>query len=317
MRLLIPFAAPPATARAPADWTQARGAAGPALPRLAALLAQRVEAARDPGDACSLTPPHERALARALGWTGGDGRLPFAARAARADGLDSGEVAVALATPVHLELEMQQVRLADPARLELSEQDSRALFEAARALVTSAGFGFAFGAASRWYLLHESLAELATASLDRAIGRSVTTWQRPEPEAGRIRRLQSEVQMLLHVHPVNAAREARGLAPVNSVWLSGCGVAQHERGPAPAIDWRLRAPALAGDAVAWGQAWQALDAGPIAALAAAAARGEAVELILCGERSGVTLRVRRRPAWQRLALRLAAPPAPWALLESL
>lgn len=317
MSLLIPFAAPPTEAPAAAHRAGASTAMRPALPHLGALLAQLAPEGRDEGEAWSLTPPHERALARALGWTGGDGRLPFAARAARADGLDSGDVAVGLATPVHLQIGMQQVRLADPAVLELSEPDSRALFDAVSTLVTSAGWGFAFGAAGRWYLLHESLAELATASLERAIGGSVSAWQRCEQAAGRIRRLQSEVQMLLHAHPLNAGREARGLAPVNSFWLSGCGVAQPEQGPAPEIDARLRAPALAGDAMAWAQAWQALDAGPIAALDAAAARGEPVELILCGTRCGVTLRTRARPWWQRLVARLAAPPSPWALLESL
>ena len=35
----------------------------------------------------------------------------------------------------------------------------------------------------------------------------------------RVRRLQSEVQMLLHTHPLNAAREDRGDLTVNSFWL--------------------------------------------------------------------------------------------------
>lgn len=33
----------------------------------------------------------------------------------------------------------------------------------------------------------------------------------------------NEIQMLLHEHPVNEAREARGEPPVNSVWLWGMG----------------------------------------------------------------------------------------------
>ena len=38
-----------------------------------------------------------------------------------------------------------------------------------------------------------------------------------------LRRLQNEAQMLLHAHPVNLARMARGALAVNSVWIHGAG----------------------------------------------------------------------------------------------
>ncbi len=38
-----------------------------------------------------------------------------------------------------------------------------------------------------------------------------------------LRRLLTEVQMLLHDHPVNAQRERSGLRTVNAIWLSGLG----------------------------------------------------------------------------------------------
>lgn len=323
MALLIPFAAPlQALARVRSDQVRGGGADDvlpplPPLPNLAALIAQSTPVERDDGDEWSLTPPHERALARALGWSGSDGQLPFAARAARADGLDSGDVAVGLVTPSHWHLGTDQVSLVDPAALVLAKDESHALFDAVLPTFTSEGFGFAYGAADRWYLLHESLAELATASLDRVIGRNVDRWLGSQPAARRLRRLQSEVQMLLYEHPVNAAREARGLLPVNSFWLSGCGVAQPERRAGPDVDLRLRAAALAGDAAGWVRAWETLDAGPLAVLLAAAQRGEPVELVLCGERSSVVLASRPRRWWQRIAARWAAPPSPLPLLEAL
>lgn len=328
MSLLIPFAAPPhALARAQPQAEAPRGVADavPPLPHLAALLAQMDAVARDDGDEWSLSPPHERALARALGWAGGDGQLPFAARAARADGLDTGDLAVGLVTPAHWHLGTDQVSLIDPAALMLSLDDSRALFDVVTELFTSAGCGFVFGAVDRWYVLHESLAELPTASLDRVIGRNVDRWLGNDPAARQLRRLQSEVQMLLHGHAINAAREARGLLPVNSFWLSGCGVAQRERAAAPRVDARLRAPALAGDAAGWARAWQTLDAGPIAELRTAALRGEPVQLVLCGERHGVVLATRTHTGWRRLIAQAAShmawhwgtPASPAPLLESL
>ena len=103
--------------------------------------------------------------------------------------------------------------------------------------------------------------------------------------ARRLRRLQSECQMLLYPHPLNEAREARGAPTLNSIWLSGCGRAQPLVGTPPRIDDRLRAPLLADDAAAWGRAWQALDAGPLAEAASASAQAAPVVLTLCGERN--------------------------------
>lgn len=329
MQLLIPFAGPPVPAtNAPPDGVRVAGggtAPLPPLPHLVALLRQLAETSRDDGDEWSLSPPHERALARAFGWQGGDGRLPFAARLARLDGLDTGDLAVGLASPSHWHLGTHQVSLIDPATLMLAADDSRALLDAVRELFVSEGFAVARGAADRWYVMHESLGALATASLDRVIGRNVDRWLGSDPAARRIRRLQSEAQMLLSTHPINAAREARGLVPVNSFWLSGCGVAQPERGPAPEVDARLRGPALAADLAAWTKAWETLDAGPLAALRQRAARGEAVALTLCGERCCVTLASAagggpsRWPPrwWQRLVPRRAAPRPVAPLLEAL
>lgn len=283
--LLVPFAAAPDE--------QARSVqARLELPNLRALLAMAVAGGplpRDEGDALSLTPPHERALARALGLQGADGCLPWAAHGAAQDGIPPGDLAWGLMTPAHWHLGTEQVSLLDPQALKLDETASRALFDAVQSLFVEDGYVLAWGAPLRWYLAHESLATLPTASLDRVIGRNVDLWLGNHPAARLVRRLQAEVQMLLHTHPLNASRVEQGLLPVNSFWLSGCGVAQSLTGAAPAVDDRLRAPALAGDWEAWGKAWQELDAGALATLRVAWARGEPSALTLTGERGAATL----------------------------
>ena len=302
----------------------------PALPNLAALLQRLVSAARDgtvkadesDADDTTLTPPHERALAREFGWSGADGCLPFAARAAVADGIDTGNAPWGLVTPAHWHLARDHVALVAPDLLALGDDESRTLFDAVRELFDGEGWRFAYGAPLRWHASHEVLRDLPTASLDRAIGRSVDAWTTPagrdDPRAKRIRRLQNEVQMRLHEHPVNEAREARGALPVNSFWLSGCGVRQPER-PAPDLKLidTLRAPALAGDGVAWAEAWRALDAGPLAALLHAAKQGAPAVLTLCGEHAARRFETRPQPFWTRLARGLAARPDPAAVLGAL
>jgi len=309
MQLLIPFAAPLSD-------PGRQAAASLVLPQLQALLGRLTLAQRDEADEWSLSPPHERALARALGLQGGSGLLPWAARQAQADGVDTGDLAWGLLTPAHWHLGTEQVSLIDPAQLALDEGTSRALFDAVLPLFTGDGYLLRWGAPLRWYAAHESLASLPCASLDRVVGRNVDAWLGSDTAARRVRRLQAEVQMLLHAHPLNDQRQARGLLPVNSFWLSGCGVAQVAVGTPPVVDERLRAPALADDWAAWVKAWDTLDAGPLATLNQAAQSGQSVQLTLCGEKASATWASAPRSLRARL-LGLVSKPAVWPILESL
>lgn len=307
MQLLIPFAALRA-----APWAELSELR---LPHLQALLGRWTLAARDEADELSLSPPHERALALALGWQGSDGRLPWAARAAAADGIDVGDLAWGLLTPAHWHLGTDQVSLIDPAGLMLDESTSRALFAAVQDLFTSQGWLLVWGSTLRWYAAHESLAELPCAALDRVIGRNVDRWLGHDPGLRAIRRLQSEVQMVLHSHPLNEVREAQGLLPVNSFWLSGCGTAQPVAGTPPTVDDRLRAPALASDWAGWARAWETLDEGPIRALLATASAD--ASLTLCGERTAALYEPASPGLLADLVRRLRPRPPASALLETL
>ncbi|HLL20265.1 MAG TPA: hypothetical protein VK439_15910 [Rubrivivax sp.] len=308
MHLLIPFAAPLSEAGRAA-------AASLQLPHLQRLLASWSEVRRDEGDELSWTPPHERALAHALGWECGNGVLPWAARSARADGVAVGDQAWGLVTPVHWHLGTDQISMLDPEMLMLDAATSRIFFDAVVDLFTSEGFVMQWGAPQRWYLADESLATMATASLDRVIGRNVDAWLGDSPAMRRLRRLQNEVQMQLYTHPANDQRESQGLLTVNSFWLSGCGIAQAVTGPEPQVDERLRGPALADDWAAWVKAWETLDEGPLAHLLREPIG--AARLTLCGERSSASFEPVERPVVQRLRAWWRTAPSPQSLLETL
>jgi hypothetical protein len=199
------------------------------------------------------------------------------------------------------------VHLADPRTLELDDDDARPLFDAVQPLFASEGITLAWGGALHWYASHPSLAGLVTASLDRVVGRNVDRWLPRQPEARLLRRLQNEVQMLLHGHPVNQAREARGRLPVNSFWLSGCGVFRPDAANDAQLDERLAVAALAEDWSAWCEAFGAFDCA-LASLAPS-------RLTLCGERGAATFEARPRTFWQRAQVHLRgsrARPHAWA-----
>jgi hypothetical protein len=288
VHLIVPFASP---------WSAAgRDALSRlATPALDALLARCRESARDDGDEWSTATPHERVLSRALGWQVNERTpAPWAARQAALDGVEVGTAAWGLLTPVHWRVGADAVHLADPRALGLDEASSRALFDAVRPLFDSEGFVLAWGAPLRWYASHADFTSLQAAGLDRVIGRNVDRWLPSQPQARLVRRLQNEVQMLLHTHPMNQQREATGALTVNSFWLSGCGVRQPDGAAIVQVDERLSAPALAEDWPAWSKAFTALDASMLPTRPLAA-------LTLCGERSAVTFERTERRLWQRLA----------------
>jgi hypothetical protein len=300
--LIVPFAAGASEAARAAALTLV-------LPQLEKLLATCEASPTVGGDERSLSAPHEIVLASALGWPADDGSGPWAARLAARDGLAVSGQAWGLLTPVHLHLGTEQVSLTDPEALQLDEATSRELFAALKTLFDDDGIALHWGAPLRWYAAHASLAGWPTASLDRVIGRHIDAWLPDAPAARLMRRLQSEAQMLWYAHPANQRREAAQLPVVNSFWLSGCGLARPVPDAEPAVDDRLRRPALAEDWSAWCEAWHALDAGPIAQLRDAAPGSR---LTLAGERRAVTYTKTTAPWWRRWQR-----PSPSVVLEAL
>ena len=309
MQVLIPFASANSEAAAHVlrDLT---------LPTLTRLLQQLTPTWRDETDESTLSPPHERALAAAWGWPLVDGALPFAASAAAADGVAVGHAAWCLLTPAHWLAGRDHVTMGDPDTLLLAAAESRSLFDAVRPLFESEGFTLAWGAPLRWYAAHPTLDGLPSASLDRAIGRSIDAWS-PKTDQGRVmRRLQSEVQLTLYTHPLNDDREARGVPTINSIWISGCGVHREACGtPIERLD-ALRAPLLAMDWVGWADTWRELDAGPLKALLQRHEAGERVSLTLCGDRAAQRFETQPRSLLRSVARRWQAPSVP-SILEAL
>lgn len=75
----------------------------------------------------------------------------------------------------------------------------------------------------RWYVRLQGAPELDTTPPSAARGTAIGNKLPAGADAMRFRALMNEVQMLLHEHPVNTEREARGAPAINSVWFWGGG----------------------------------------------------------------------------------------------
>ena len=306
--LIIAFAAP-GTAFA-ADRTCPSRVLSEAWPQLKPV-------ARDEGDAYSLTPPHERVLARALGLPVHDGAIPWAAHATGVRATPCAWI-----TPCHWHLGTDHVTLGDPLQLQWAPATAGALFELLAPWFAEDGIQLEFTQPGQWLARGEVFRDLRCASLDRAINRHVDRWTQPLDAAPQLRRLQTEVQMLLYDHAFNHARTEQGLLPVNAFWVSGAGVCdagdgQDAVGSPPILVNLLRDGALAGDAQAWREAWARVDHDHIAP---ALQGGQGLRLTLCGEQHAVSLETATPGLLQRLLLpfqRKNGSERAWDLLCSL
>jgi len=287
-----------------------------ALPQLSALLGRLTPAPDTLGeDEYGLHLPQELALARLRGLSA-DGALPCAAWLREQTNKPRDAQAWALLTPLHLSVGTDQVTALGPRHLALDETEARAFFEALAPLFpASEGWACELLAPDQWLVAHPSLDALPSASLERVLDRSVSSWM---PEARALRLLQNEIQLMLHGLPLNAAREARGALALNSVWISGCGIGRGQVLPAELQqEFGLREPLLSGDWPAWMEAWRALDAGPLTALLRASAT-QPVRLTLCGERHARSWAGTPAQGWRKLRQALLPPSADATLtLEAL
>ena len=126
------------------------------------------------------------------------------------------------ADPVHLRLMRDRLILVPGAALQLRRDEADALCEALNRHFAPR-LGLRVIDAERWVAeLAEELPIDAQSPLEFA-GRDVGLGLHTGAGGSPLHQVLNEAQMVLHSHPVNEAREARGEAPVNSIWLWGAG----------------------------------------------------------------------------------------------
>jgi hypothetical protein len=217
------------------------------MPALAALLSRHSYLRHNAYDNDSRVLPHEAWLAHALGLASAphqpDTGAPLAIACMHGCGLqaEAADGYWFIVQPAHIQLSRTHTLLSDTRALQLTEEESRGLYDVAHPYFEELGKPLLYGAPGLWFMRADGWSNLATASPDAAATQNLSDWM-PEGEHARdYRKLQNEIQMLWHEHPANEARQARGLQPVNAFWLWG---------GAPAS-----ASATAALAIAGGPAW--------------------------------------------------------------
>jgi hypothetical protein len=180
----------------------------------------------------------------------GDGpwrHVPPASIAAVAVPDAPGSTPVWLATPVHLVAGLDTVRVHPHGLLRLTEAEQRALQQDFSDVF--AGSGWSLHATGRRELLLAGGAHLRPGEV---FTHDPVLWRGADPRAGlpagsaaaELRRLGAEIELWLHEHPVNQARESRGSLNANALWIWGGGAPMHPLGndaplksTPPAVAW--------------------------------------------------------------------------------
>jgi hypothetical protein len=183
-------------------------------PALARLLATAAAPAVEPGGtiafACAAV-----GIAKQHDW-------PVAPWLARAAGIDPGNRYWLCAEPLTFQLERDRGRLTGIVS-DLEAGESASLLSSLRAHFAPDGMAFVEGGPGRWWAALEKEQRLQTSAPSAALGRPIMAHLPRGADAGRWRRWQSEMQMLLFEHPVNRSRESDGRLAVNYVWMWGGG----------------------------------------------------------------------------------------------
>jgi hypothetical protein len=214
----------------------------PALPDSAVPAVPALEKAWSQGD----REVFERPLTLAQ-WPPNQETTWESARRAQAAGIFHAAPHWLCADPVHLHVVGDGLILLDDYTFELSAEESRGLREDLNAHFAMDGLYFHEVTPTRWLLGLPSLPEIETPPPRQRVGRNIDGPLPRRPQRGLWQARFNEIQMVLHDHPHNQARQAQGRRVISGVWLwdEACTQSAQE------VVETLRAPSDYGDAEGW------------------------------------------------------------------
>lgn len=144
--------------------------------------------------------------------------------------LPSDTACIARIEPIHIHAARDHLVLTNPSILEITSEESDALFDAVKDIFSEMAEAVYRPQADRWFIESTALASLSTVSIEQAQGRNIDHWMPADTTtpglARQWRKWQNEIQMIWFDHPVNQARQSRDMLAINSVWISGMGSLQ-------------------------------------------------------------------------------------------
>lgn len=167
-------------------------------------------------------PGYLAALAAHFQWPGV--QLPVAALLREHAAGDAVGASWLCADPAYVQPDINGARMLACGTLDLTRDEAEALARELRPVFGDSGALLETTTPARWHLRLPAGAVLpAFATPEDVLGADLFEHLPQGVEGRRWRQLFNEAQVILHQHPVNAARRARGAMPANSLWFWGAG----------------------------------------------------------------------------------------------
>ena len=148
--------------------------------------------------------------------------VPVAPLALLGAGIDPHGSFVLAADPVALVAGRDDVAVA--ARVDdMYAVEASAIVDALNAHFAPDGVRFAAPRPDSWFALVDKRPDLSTVPIDTALGAMMSELAPAGTDARTWQRWATEIQMLLHAHPINRRRESQGRSMCNGLWFSGGG----------------------------------------------------------------------------------------------
>ena len=175
------------------------------------------------GKVSHVDKPLEALICKQFGFKNAEA-LPIAAICANVDSLVVGSSYWLRADPVHFQMQRDCFSLSEPVPLQIKPEHTLQMLTSLNQHFSQDGLTFYSGKSGAWYVKSEAVQRVQMTLPSVAMDKNVHHFMPQGEDAANWKAILNEVQMLLHDHPVNEAREAGGEVAVNSVWFSGGGV---------------------------------------------------------------------------------------------
>ena len=149
--------------------------------------------------------------------------LPLAPLTYLSDTGEAGPGYLLRADPVHLRADQSSLRLFDSHTFPVTQEEADALAAAVTQFYAHLGWQLQAVRPQRWYLSLSTVPAITTRPVMQVAGQDIDPCLPQGRDAADWHAILNEVQMLLHNHPVNIAREQRGEPAINSLWFWGGG----------------------------------------------------------------------------------------------
>ena len=149
--------------------------------------------------------------------------LPLAPLTYLSDTGQAGRGYILRADPVHLRADQSCLHLFDSHTFPVTQDEADALAAAVTKFYAHLGWQLQAVCPQRWYLTLSSVPAITTWPVMQVAGQDIDPCLPQGRDAADWHAILNEVQMLLHNHPVNIAREQRGEPVINSLWFWGGG----------------------------------------------------------------------------------------------